>query len=341
MSQNLAALEQGLRQRLAVNPGDFAALVQLGQLLLQSGSLEEALGVADRAAARNPGHGIPFSLQAMAALRARFGPPPPPRPLPAGAAISMRTLGANGRFGNQLLQYAFLKLYARQHGLGAQSYDWAGRDLFGCDDPFPARDFPVLDESQADLFASLNGQGPVYADQDLSGYFCGHTAHWGGRKAAFRSLFQPRPAVQAWLEPAMAELAARGRTLVALHIRRGDFGQGKFWIAPADWYARWLTEMWNGLEAPVLYIASDDPGVSAEFSAFNPVDARDLGAGRLDFYLDHYVLSRARHLAISNSSFSFTAAMLNEKARSLVRPDPTVQALVPFDPWNAEVLLPI
>lgn len=341
MSQNLAALEQGLRQRLAGNPRDFGALVEIGLLLLHTGRLDEALSAADRAAALNPGHGIPFSLQAMAAARRRFGPPPGPRAAQPGPAVSMRSLGANGRFGNQLLQYAFLRLYARQHDLVAQSHDWIGRDLFGCDDPFPVREFASLDESQVDLFASLNGQGPVYANHDLSGYFCGHTAQWQDRKAAFRALFQLRPAIRSWLQPAMAELATRGRTLVGVHIRRGDFGQGKFWIAPVDWYAAWLKEIWGGLDAPVLYIASDDPGVTAEFSAFHPVDAGMLGAGRLDFCLDHHVLTQARHLAISNSTFSFTAAMLNEKALGFVRPDPRLQALAPFDPWNADVLLPI
>ena len=341
MSQNLVALAQGLRRILASNPNDFAALLELGQLLLHTGNLEEVLSLADRAAALNPGHGIPFSLQAMAILRQRFGPPPPPKPIQPGSAISMRTLGAKGRFGNQLLQYAFLKLYARQHNLVAQSYDWMGRDLFGCDDPFPGGNFPSLDESKVDLFAALNGGASVYANHDLIGYFCRHTAQWQDRASAFRTLFQPRPLVQGWLQPAMADLATRGRTLVALHIRRGDFGQGQFWIAPAEWYMRWLESIWNGLDAPVLYIASDDPGVAAEFSAFNPVDARMLGAGRLDFYLDHHVLSQARHLAISNSTFSFTAAMLNETAQEFVRPDARLQALVPFEPWNAEVLLSI
>lgn len=334
------ALEQELRQSLVTNPGKFPALVQLGQLLLHSGRLEEALDVADRAAALSPGHGIPFSLQAIAAARLRFGPPPSPLPPQAGPAISMRTLGANGRFGNQLLQYAFLKLYARQHNLSAQSYDWIGRDLFGCDDPFPAANFPSLDESQADLFASLNGGGPVHANRDLIGYFCRHTREWQGRAPAFRALFQHRPIVRDWLHPAMTELASRGRTLVGVHIRRGDFGQGQFWIAPVEWYANWLGAIWNSLDAPVLYIASDDPGVTAAFSDFRPMDARMLGAGRLDFCLDHHVLSQADHLTISNSSFSFTAAMLNDRARKFVRPDRAVQGLVPFDPWNADVLLP-
>ena len=338
MSQE--AMERELRRRLAANPNDFAGLVQLGQMLLHSGRLDEALSVADRAAALVPGHGIPFSLQAIASARLRFGAPPGPKPATLSPAVSMRTLGANGRFANQLLQYAFLKLYARQHALEAQSFDWIGRDLFGYDEPFPPAAYPPLDESQADLFASLNGDAPVYANRDLSGYFCAHTAAWQGRAADFRALFRHRPAVQDWLRPAMAAITARGRTLVAVHIRRGDFGQGRFWIAPVEWYARWLKTIWRELDAPVLYVASDDPCVTAAFSEFYPMDAAMLGAGRLDFCLDHHVLSRADHLAISNSTFSFTAAMLNENAISCMRPDRAPQALVPFDPWNSDVLLP-
>jgi hypothetical protein len=338
MSQE--AMERELRRRLAANPNDFAALVQLGQMLLHGGRLDEALSVADRAGALVPGHGIPFSLQAIASARLRFGAPPNPRPATSSPAVSMRTLGANGRFANQLLQYALLKLYARQHGLEAQSFDWIGRDLFGCDEPFPPAAYPPLDESQADLFASLNGDAPVYANRDLSGYFCRHTSAWQGRAADFRALFRHRPVVQDWLRPAMTAITARGRTLVAVHIRRGDFGQGRFWIAPVEWYARWLKTIWRELDAPVLYVASDDPGVTAAFSEFDPMDAAMVGAGRLDFCLDHHVLSQADHLAISNSTFSFTAAMLNEKAGSFMRPDRASQALVPFDPWNADVLLP-
>ena len=338
MSQE--AMERELRHRLAANPNDFAALVQLGQILLHTGKLEDALTVADRAATLVPGHGIPFSLQAIAIARLRFGPPPTPKSATPGPAISMRTLGANGRFANQLLQYAFLKLYARQHGLEAQSFDWIGRDLFGCDEPFPPQAFAPLDESQTDLFASLNGTAPVHAHRDLSGYFCAHTSAWRDRAADFRKLFVHRPVVQDWLRPAMAVIAERGRTLVAVHIRRGDFGQGRFWIAPVEWYVRWLKFVWQGLEAPVLYVASDDPDVTTAFAEFDPMDAAMLGAGRLDFCIDHHVLSRADHLAISNSTFSFTAAMLNAKAGSFLRPDRAPQALVPFDPWNADVLLP-
>ena len=36
------------------------------------------------------------------------------------ARILMTCLGSNGRFGNQLLQYAFVRLYAAEHNLVAE-----------------------------------------------------------------------------------------------------------------------------------------------------------------------------------------------------------------------------
>jgi hypothetical protein len=317
--------------------------MQLAAHHLRTGRRDESLALLARAATLNPGHAAPFTLKAIALFREHFGAPPPARPLAAGQqAVSMRMLGSNGKFGNQLLQYGFLRLYAGAHGLTALTPDWIGRDLFGLDDPFCGQPLPSVDESQADLFASLNGKAPVFAGHDLTGFFCGHTRDWHGRAGDFRALFPPASRVAPIVQRALIDLRARGRTLVAIHIRRGDFGYGPFWIAPSDWYRAWLDRIWPTLDAPVLYIASDDPGAVGEFARFGAVGAGDLGVALpgADFYLDHYLLSQADHLAISNSTFSFTAAMLNTDAQSLVRPEPDLRSLVPFEPWNTQMLLP-
>jgi len=38
-----------------------------------------------------------------------------------GATVASSTLGAIGRFGNQVLQYGFLRLYAERHGLALET----------------------------------------------------------------------------------------------------------------------------------------------------------------------------------------------------------------------------
>jgi FkbM family methyltransferase len=88
-------------------------------------------------------------------------------------------------------------------------------------------------------------------------------------------------------------------------------------------------------------VATDEPGLLAELADFSPWDARRLsveipGAG---FLVDHHILRHADHVAISNSTFSFTASMLNRRAVGFVRPDPNHRSLVRFDPWASPVLL--
>ena len=77
-----------------------------------------------------------------------------------------------------------------------------------------------------------------------------------------------------------------------------------------------------------------------DFAAFSPVTPSELGPQipGAEMYPDFHILAEADLLAISNSSFSVAAAMLNSRARIFVRPDPSQSRLVPFDPWNTEVL---
>jgi hypothetical protein len=50
----------------------------------------------------------------------------------------MPTVGIKGRFGNQLFQYAFLKLYSLRNGLRIQVPAWQGEKLFGFSDGRPS-----------------------------------------------------------------------------------------------------------------------------------------------------------------------------------------------------------
>lgn len=328
----------------------FDAMVCLAFLCEQMNRLDEALKLYDLMIQANPGYGRSFSRRSLIMLRRAWGSPPAPKAGTGEAAgriggrIGMSGLGEMGRFGNQLLQYAFLRLYAERHTLSAEAPDWMGRDLFDLDDPLPRGPLPVLEETEADLWGMLAGTLPAQADRDLKGYFCGHSAGFAPFRDRFRSLFAPGRNASTALAPAMERLGGPpGGTLVALHLRRGDFGKDQFWIAPADWYLSWLETLWPTLAAPRLYIASDDPETLKSFGKYSPLCAADLGPAipGAEFLIDHMALRTADRLAISNSTFSFTAAMLNERAPAggFVRPERDARALVPFYPWNAPVLL--
>ena len=72
----------------------------------------------------------------------------------------MTRLGSYGRFGNQLLQYAFVRLHAKEHNLIAEFPDWIGRDLFDLDDPVPSASLSQADEKEFDVSDALSGARP-------------------------------------------------------------------------------------------------------------------------------------------------------------------------------------
>lgn len=261
----------------------------------------------------------------------------------AKPVISMSTLGTNGRFANQLFQYGFLKIYAKQHNLRVETLDWIGQYLFGHNDPVISKKLPEVIDRSTTVHNSkiLNAKEPL-KNVEIWGYFQYHTSYYNPEKEYFRSLFKPVPAVERKMQPALDCLRSKGKTAIGIHLRLKDYGFSYFFIAPTIWYKKWLESIWETVEEPVLFIASDEPEkVLQDFSEYNPVTTKDLGIElpEAEFYPDFYLLSHCDVLAISNSSFSFAASMLNERGKLFVRPDWRSQKLVSYDPWNSEPLL--
>ena len=94
---------------------------------------------------------------------------------------------------------------------------------------------------------------------------------------------------------------------------------------------------WGTLFNPVLFIASDEiDKVINDFDEYKPYTFKE------DNYLcDHYILRHCDCLLISNSTFSFTAAMLNETCEVFLRPDFGQQKMVLFDPWDSKPSLDV
>ncbi|KAA0570566.1 alpha-1,2-fucosyltransferase [Azospirillum sp. Sh1] len=330
------------RRSAALLPDRYDVHLVLGAAAEAEGRPAAALCAYERAIRCHPGFGEAFTRHAVLRLRQTWKAPTP-RPVAgrAGRRLAATALGCNGRFGNQLLQYGFLRLYAARHDLDLEVPEWVGRYLYDCDDPLPGAPLPRVSEEDHDFFASLSGAAPVRAECDVTGYFCRHTAALAPYRADFRRLFMPGRYLWPRADAIEHRLRARGRTIVALHLRRGDYGWGRFWIAPELWYRTWLEQLWADLEKPVLYLATDAPELAAAFSPFSPILATDLGTplAGAEFFTDFHALCVADVLAISNSTFSFAAGLLNRTARRFVRPDRHRRMLVPYDPWDAEVLL--
>jgi hypothetical protein len=197
---------------------------------------------------------------------------------------------------------------------------------------------------------------------DLEGPYILHTRHLSRHRALLHRIVQPVPALEECLDAGWRDLRSRGGTVIGVHVRRGDFDvkfshQGFEFVAPMHWYRSWLEELWPRYERPVLFVASDSlPRVLPALSRYHPITIHDLRVAfppafqnlglppthlqrDAGFFLDWGLLTRCHALAISNSTFSFTASMVNASASVFARPDPQARSLVPFDPWDSEPLL--
>ncbi len=241
----------------------------------------------------------------------------------------------NRSYGNELFQYAALKIYAKVFGGDVQiPANWIGRELFeGCDDPVLSS-FP---RPHIDLGSDLN---PIWnngelKDCDVYGYFQYHTSHYAPHKDFFKSLFRPKQKILDQLPKIPTD-----KTLICIHIRRGDYCNPPNRVAPSQWYVDWLDKNLEGFNDPTIYIASDDPEtVIPDFEKYNPVMCKPNNEA-MCMFIDHYVMQKADVILASNSTFSFTAAMLNDKGGEFWRPDYSKKELLAFDPWDSDPISP-
>lgn len=290
--------------------------------------------------------------------------------------LTMSSIGKLGRFGNQLFQYAFLSICAKQSGARIECPTWIGQSLFGLQDTAITKCLPPAIEyidNQVTLFDVIPEFTPYIeklaqaksipvgvqslnsgiCNVDLWGFFQLHSKVFRPYQEYFRSLFQPVDDLKIPLNNGLNILRSKGKTIVGIHIRRGDYitepRAGFTLTFPAKWYCQWLESIWDELEDPVLFLCSDDlDNVLPEFAKFSPVTIQNLEIKLpdffkeldIDFYMDFFILSNCDVVCTSNSIFSFAACMLNERANMFVRPiwDFSIKFMI-FDPWDSKPLL--
>jgi hypothetical protein len=248
-----------------------------------------------------------------------------------------------GGFGNEFFWYIFGKTYARRHGLELEVNPWMGNALFGTNDrPHGSRRLPcIYEKSEHGVDDVVIPNAPPFKNVTFVGYFQYHTSYYAPCREYIRSLFEPRPEIAAAVGPGWTRLRERGRTAVGIHIRRGDYGYRYFYRTPTRWYLDQLEKIWPGLDRPFLYVAADEPdAVIGDFAQYAPASAGDLAPPlpAHDFYRDFYALQHCDVLLIPNSTFSFSAAMLNRNLNASYRSLLPARGFVPFDPWNSKPL---
>lgn len=300
----------------------------------------------------------------------------------AQPVLSMSFLGNLGRFGNQIFQYAYLRICAEKSGAKVECGSWIGQTLFGHYDAPVSRRLPpaiehreigerrLIGESFFDYIPEyipyiekVSGSPSLRIDShhletglvnvDLWGFFQFHTKSLRPYQAYFRSLYQPVDDLKIALEKSFAILQSKGKTVVGVHVRRGEyltFPQPRYALpVPSEWYRQWLAKIWPTLQEPVLFVCSDDlKNVLADFEDYSPITFKDLkielpdrlGGLELGFYVDFFMLSHCDIVATSNSTFGFAACLLNESGFQFFRPDwNTTKNFVKFDPWDSNPLI--
>ncbi|MBB3268529.1 tetratricopeptide (TPR) repeat protein [Azospirillum sp. OGB3] len=336
--------------RLASTP--LGGVVHRGECLTALAALDLRDGTPraarDRLAAVRGDNGWFFTVKSLAALRATLADQGLQlvRPAPVGAdgrrrppRVTSSSLATRGRFAHTVLEYVLVRLYAEKFGFVLETPDWVGGAFFELNDPPQSGPLPPLLFSRRilnDLVSGTTGRAPI-ADRDmLSPLFL--FEHKQEYRQRVQSWLRPRRVWDPQLAPAIERLRAAGNTVVALHIRRGDFVTYNYPITETAWYVDWLREWWPRLDRPVLYLASDDvAAVRHAFAEFHPLTRADVVEEwvGLDFLQDFHVLMNADVVGTSAASgFSALAARLNTRARLFVEPDVAARRIRPFEPWT-------
>ncbi|MBF0375092.1 MAG: hypothetical protein HQL39_16950 [Alphaproteobacteria bacterium] len=257
----------------------------------------------------------------------------PPRRSPSGAPqerrLAVSSLGHYGRFAHTVLDYLGMRRYAARHGLVLETPDWVGHYLFELDDPLYVGDLPFRRVKEAPYRHSH----PLLAGTDA---FSPGGVPPSELPMMARQFLRIRPRWLPMLEPALEAVRRRGRTVIGIHLRRGDrIEMGD--VSPVRIYHEWLEENLGKYDAPVVFLASDDPHAKNDFARFDVVTLDDVAApwGSNAYLQDFFVLMNADIVARSTGTFCDLVEALNTRARLLLRPASDNSRLVERDPWRA------
>eukprot|EP00871_Galdieria_phlegrea_P000683 jgi/Galph1/1615/GphlegSOOS_G287.1 len=292
--------------------------------------------------------------------------------------LVMSGFGELGRFGNQVFQYIFFEIRVqlppwvgeRLFGLKderivgqfpavVEHSDMKANSTFtntflnyikASNDGKDVREIgpEVLDSTQAEMYPLKN--------VDIWGWFQWHTSYYRPFRQYIYSLFRVAPDLKEYLdreiETKLGALDDSTTTLVGIHIRLGDYkdiSASSFgYCAPTSWYLEWLEKIWPQLNNPVLFIASDElETVERDFAQYHPKSCKSLGITMppnylslgADFFPDWYILSQCNVLAISNSTFSFTSCLLNQRKNATFYRAHYKFRIVKMDPWDTEPIV--
>lgn len=275
--------------------------------------------------------------------------------------ITMRSLNNQGRWGNCIHEYLYIRTLSHKFDADYEVSPWLGEHVFGRVDPHITVKLPDKHErTESGVYSpTVITSGEEYLNHNFVGYGQVHTSWFKPYKKFLRGLFDLSNDWLHRLNPALRKLRDLGTTVVGIHQRVGDTGRFIFYITPPAWYLAELEKLWPTLDRPVLFVASEDPAFVDHFAKYNPHTAKSLGIDlkadpmpvfcylkhdlqrpteiSMDFLPDWRLLRACDVLLLPNSTFSFSAAMLGNPVL-VKRSRLSTQAFETINPWNAHPL---
>jgi hypothetical protein len=278
--------------------------------------------------------------------------------------ITMSGLGRLGQWGNQIFQYAFIRTYAKRHGIPYQCAPWAGQEFFGHEDPPVSVVLPDRNErrkpypNEPEFGFPLPPEGPEFHGSNFTGWAQYHTSWYAPDKDFIQGLFRPTAETAFVYSPLLNRVKTPDSTLVVLHLRRGDAGRMIYFLTPILWCLEWLDTNWGRFNNPIFYLATEDVSLKPWFADYGVRTADDLGvamraisprhyeypwdktgkfARQMTFFPDWYVMQNADVVVAAESTFGVSAAWTNTCIKEFWRPRLSLRGFEQCDPWDMDV----
>lgn len=262
--------------------------------------------------------------------------------------VTFSKLGKMGRFANQAFQYIFLHMYANDNDYDGVNPTWAGDDIFHIRSGKSSLiTLPSYEEKVSNNISECEiGYGTKkLPNTDIAGFFQYHMSYYAWKKQDIWNEFQFKNRYNDANKHIVGFFNKLNGPVAAIHLRRGDYGYEHFFIPPNKWYIDWLKGLKSQHPNLQVFIATDDlESVKNDFYEFNLITSIDIESEVTEglehaFFIDFAAMVNADFIAISNSTFSFFASLLNQKAKQFFRPSLTSKDLIEFEPWDSKPLL--
>lgn len=231
----------------------------------------------------------------------------------AGSFVTMKTLGTNGRLGNQLFQYASTMGIAHDNNAELKLPYWNYRDYF--DGPFHHEGAMAAEIKEREFSHSNYSDLDYKKGVNFKGYFQSEK-YWASIKDKVLSTFKFK---KDFIVECLSQFPeAFKKETIAVHIRRGDYVGNKSYVnLSPKYYILALQEHFPKWHTCNLIFFSDD----IEYCKihFECLENAYFSTGKSEIE-DLCLMSQCKHHIIANSSFSWWGAYLSDKGGKVVRP---------------------